>query len=140
MGWGSTPTPCLPLPPHIGKCSCAPGAWHGISSTRNRVPNAIYLVQIHADLRELGRVQAPPPTPPRCTCQIGSVRPPEGAHFRHRHARASGRPWEVPGSARKHWEGRKMRLGPLSTQITQRGSLEALDQPPLPPYHLGKLI
>ena len=109
MGWGSTPTPSLPLPPHIGKCSRTPGAWCGIGSTRNRVPNAIYFVRIREDLRELGRVQVPPPAPPRCTCQIGSARPPEGARFRRRRARASGRPWEVPGSARKRWEGGKMR-------------------------------
>ena len=41
-------------------------------------------------------MQAPPPAPPRGTCQIGSARPPEGAHFRRRRARASGRPWERP--------------------------------------------
>ena len=109
MGWGSTPTPCLPLSPHIGKCARAPGAWCGIGSTRNRVPNALYFVRIREDLRELGRVQVPPPAPPRGTCQIGSARPPEGARFRRRRARASGRPWEVPGSARKRWEGGKMR-------------------------------
>ena len=73
MGWGSTPTPCLPLSPHIGKCARAPGAWCGIGSTRNRVPNAVYFVRIREDLRELGRVQVPPPAPPRCTCQIGSA-------------------------------------------------------------------
>ena len=140
MGWGSTPTPYLPLPPHIGKCARAPGAWCGIGSTRNRVPNALYFVRIREDLGELGRVQVPPPAPPRGTCQIGSARPPEGAHFRRRRARASGRPREVPGSARKRWEGGKMRLGALSTQITQRGSLEALDQPPQAPCHFGQLI
>ena len=109
MGWGSTPTPYLPLPPHIGKCSRAPGAWRGIGSTRNRVPNALYFVRIREDLGELGRVQVPPPAPPRGTCQIGSARPPEGARFRRWRARASGRPREVPGSARKRWEGGKMR-------------------------------
>ena len=109
MGWGSTPTPCLPLPPHIGKCLRATGAWRAIGSTHNRVPNALYFVRIREDLRELGRVQVPPPAPPRCTCQIGSALPPEGAHFRRRRARASGRPWEVPGSARKRQEGGKMR-------------------------------
>ena len=109
MGWASTPSSCLPLPPHIGKCPRTPGAWCGIGSTRVRLPNAIYFTRIREDLRELGRVQAPPPAPPRCTCQIGTARPPEGARFRRRRARASGRPWEVPGSARKRQEGGKMR-------------------------------
>ena len=99
MGWGGTPTPCLPLLPHIGKCARAPGAWCGIGSTRNRVPNAIYFVRIREDLRELGRVQVPPPAPPRGTCQIGSARPPEGARFRRRRAGASGGRLEAPGGA-----------------------------------------
>ena len=109
VGWGSTPSSCLPLPPHIGKRLRSPSAWCGIGSTRNRVPNALYFVRIREDLGELGRVQVPPPAPPRGTCQIGSARPPEGARFRRRRARASGEPWEVPGSARKRWEGGKMR-------------------------------
>ena len=106
MGGGGTPTPCLPLPPHIGKCSRAPGAWRAIGSTRNRVPNTIYFVRIREDLRELGRGRVPPPAPPRATCQIGTARPTEGARFRRRWARASGEPaW----SAGKRREGGKMR-------------------------------
>ena len=65
MGWGGNATPSLPLPPHIGKSSRAPGAWCGIGSTHNRVPNALYFVRIREDLRELGRVQVPPPAPPK---------------------------------------------------------------------------
>ena len=109
MGWGGTHTPSLPLPPHIGKCSRTPGAWRGIGSTCDRVHNALYFTRIREDLRELGRVQVPTPAPPGGTCQIGVARLPEGAHFRRRRVRASGRPWEVPGSARKRWEGGKMR-------------------------------
>ena len=65
MRWGGTPTPCLPHPPHIGKCSRTPGAWRGIGSTRDRLPNAIYFTRIREDLRELGRVQVPPTCSPK---------------------------------------------------------------------------
>ena len=78
VGWGSTPSSCLPLPPHIGKCSRAPGAWCGIGSTRNRVPNALYFMRIREDLGQLGRVQVPP------TCSPQEAPAKSGARARRR--------------------------------------------------------